>query len=121
MFASNESQFKHMEAKMNYKIGSLFVASQLLTTSVCVDERTSSCDYSTRNDILGTFSTLSSIVQHRCSREPEAESQGCQATGEIMRCDLEEILTCMVPVRAKMLHPQTTSVGEVCGYVMGEL
>ena len=88
---------------------------------MCVDERTSSCDYSTRNDALGTFSTLSSIVQQRCSREPETESQGCLATGEIMRCDLEEILTCMVPVRAKMLQPQTSSVAEVCGYVINKI
>ena len=95
----------------------IFLHRQLLTTSICVDEWTSSCDYNTRNDVLGTFSLVSSIVQQKCSQEPAAESQGCLASGETMRCDLEEILTCMVPVRAKMLQPQTTSVAEVCGYV----
>ena len=86
-------------------------------TSACVDEKTSSCDFNTRGEVMETFSLMSSIVRLRCSQKPAEEPEGCLVTGERTLCDLEEILTCMVPVRAKMLQPQMTSPQEVCGYV----
>lgn len=59
---------------------------------------------------------VSNIVQQTCTQKPDPEPQGCLAAGERIACDLEEILTCMVPVRARMLQLQTSSLTEVCGY-----
>ena len=88
-----------------------------MTTAVSVDEKTSSCDHNTRSEVLTTFFMVSGIVRQSCTQESAATSQGCIATGERTFCDLEEVLTCMVPVRAKMLQPHLSSLQEICGYV----
>jgi hypothetical protein len=82
---------------------------KLHLTSLCVNQRTSSCDFYTRADVSKTFNQISTIIKDVCTPSPPTTpSTSCLPQGEVIQCDLEEALICMVPVQAMLLHPNST-------------
>lgn len=88
---------------------------KLHTTSMCVNERTSSCNYFTRSEVSNTFNQVAAVVNRVCRPTHSSSSvTSCMMDGEMAQCDVESALICMVPIQALMMHPNST-LQQVCG------
>ncbi|KAL4231151.1 hypothetical protein ACF0H5_008734 [Mactra antiquata] len=94
------------------------ICSKLHSTSMCVNEKTSSCDYVTRGEISETFNQVSAVITNICTTTTMSVSptSACLADGDMLMCDVESALMCIVPIQASLLH-QNTNIGQVCRFI----